>query len=157
LLGESQHQPLLIVFEDLHWIDAETQSLLDALVESIPTVRTLVAVNYRPEYQHPWGSKTYYRQLRIDALPPESKVPATWQAILAARIDRLAPEDKQLLQAASVIGKDVPWVLLVETAEQTEEQIRRGLSRLQAAELLYEARLFPAPEYTFKHALTHEV
>jgi len=56
-----------------------------------------------------------------------------------------------------VIGKDVPWVLLAETSEQTEEQIRRGLSRLQAAELLYEARLFPAPEYTFKHALTHEV
>src|SRR5262249_35518483 len=90
---------------------------------------------------------------RLGKDPIAIQVPATVQAILAARIDRLVPEDKQLLQAASVIGKDVPWVLLVETAEQT----RRGLSRLQAAELLYEARLFPTPEYTFKHALTHEV
>ena len=65
-------QPLLLVFEDLHWIDTETQALLDSLVESLPTARLLLLVNYRPEYQHGWGSKTYYRQLRIDPLPPES-------------------------------------------------------------------------------------
>ena len=72
LLRESQGQPLLVVFEDLHWIDAETQALLDGLVESLPTARLLLLVNYRPEYQHGWGSKTYYSQLRLDALPPES-------------------------------------------------------------------------------------
>ena len=72
LLRESQSQPLLLVFEDLHWIDVQTQALLDALVESVPTAQILLAVNYRPEYQHLWGSKTYYRQLRIDPLPPES-------------------------------------------------------------------------------------
>ena len=72
LLRESQVQPLLLVFEDLHWIDAETQALLDSLVESLPTARLLLLVNYRPEYQHAWGGKTYYRQLRIDPLPPES-------------------------------------------------------------------------------------
>jgi predicted ATPase len=72
LLRESQVQPLLLVFEDLHWIDAETQALLDSLVESLPTVRLLVLVNYRPEYQHSWGSKTYYTQLRLDPLPPAS-------------------------------------------------------------------------------------
>ena len=219
LLRESRSQPILIVFEDLHWVDAATQTLLDVLVESIPTAPMLLAVNYRPEYRHAWGSKTYYRQLRIDALPRESaealleplmgthaelrplqrmliertegnplfleecvrtlvetevlvgqpgayrlgkepiaiQAPTTVQAILAARIDRLPPEDKELLQTASVIGKDVPWAVLAQTAELPEEAIRRGLARLQAAELVYEARLFPAPEYTFKHALTHEV
>ena len=61
LLRESQVQPVLLVFEDLHWIDAETQALLDSLVESLPTARLLLLVNYRPEYQHGWGRKTYYR------------------------------------------------------------------------------------------------
>jgi class 3 adenylate cyclase/tetratricopeptide (TPR) repeat protein len=219
LLRESQVQPLLLLFEDLHWIDAETQALLDGLVESLPTARLLLLANYRPEYQHKWNSKTYYRQLRIDPLPAESaddlltsvlgaetsldalkrmliertegnplfleesvralaetkaligergayrlahdataiQVPATVQAILAARIDRLAPEDKRLLQAAAVIGKDVPFVLLLAIAERTEEDLRQGLAHLQAAEFLYETSLFPDPEYTFKHALTHEV
>jgi tetratricopeptide (TPR) repeat protein len=174
LLRESQVQPLLVIFEDLHWIDSETQALFDSLIESLPTARVLLLVNYRPEYQHGRGGKTYYLQLRIDPLPPESadtllgallgedstlaplkrmliertegnpffleesvrtlvetavlvgergsyrmakapdawQIPATAQAILAARVDRLAPEDKRLLQAASVIGKDVPFVLL---------------------------------------------
>ena len=217
LLRESQGQPLLVVFEDLHWIDAETQALLDGLVESLPTARILLLVNYRPEYRHGWVSKTYYSQLRLDALPPESagellnallgddpaleplkrllvkrgnplfieesirtlvetgaltrergayrltrpiqaiEVPATVQVILAARIDRLPAEDKQLLQTASVIGKDVPFVLLHAVAEAAEEAVQRGLTHLQTAEFLYEARLFPDPEYTFKHALTHDV
>ncbi len=219
LLRESQVQPLLLLFEDLHWIDAETQALLDSLVESLPTARVLLLVNYRPEYQHGWGSKTYYRQLRIDPLPPESaeellrgllgddagleplrrlliertegnpffleesvrtlvetrvitgeagayrpgrelpgiQVPATVQAVLAARIDRLPPEDKQLLQSAAVVGKDVPLPLLQAIADLSEDSLARGLGRLQSAEFLYEASLFPEPEYTFKHALTHEV
>jgi class 3 adenylate cyclase/tetratricopeptide (TPR) repeat protein len=219
LLRESQVQPLMLLVEDLHWIDAETQALLDSLVESLPTARLLLLANYRPEYQHPWGGKTYYRQLRIDPLPAESaddlltgllgtdesldalkrtliertegnplfleesvrslaetraligergayrlaqdakaiQVPPTVQAILAARIDRLPPEDKRLLQAASVIGKDVPFGLLLPIAELGEEDLRRGLAHLQAAEFLYETSLFPELEYTFKHALTHEV
>src|SRR5262249_60078342 len=82
---------------------------------------------------------------------------ATAKAILAARIDRLEPEDKRLLQAASVIGKDVPFGLVQAIGELAEDALRRGLTRLQAAEFLYEARLFPDLEYTFKHALTHEV
>ena len=65
-------QPLLVVFEDLHWIDAETQALLDGLVESLPAARLLLLVNYRSEYQHTWSGKSYYRQLRIDSLPPAS-------------------------------------------------------------------------------------
>jgi class 3 adenylate cyclase/tetratricopeptide (TPR) repeat protein len=219
LLRESQVQPLLLVFEDLHWIDTETQVLLDSVAESLPTARLLLLVNYRPEYNHAWGSKSYYQQLRIDPLPPESadelleallgndaglqplkrlliertegnpffleesvrtlvetkvlagergayrlareshtlQIPATAQAILAARIDRLTPEDKRLLQAASVLGKDVPFALLQSIVEEPEDTLRRGLATLQAAEFLYEARLFPDLEYTFKHALTHGV
>src|SRR3989454_526080 len=70
LLRESEAQPLVVIFEDLHWIDGETQALLDSLVESLPAARLLLLVNYRPEYSHAWGGKTYYRQLRIDPLPP---------------------------------------------------------------------------------------
>ena len=72
LLRESQVQPVLLLFEDLHWIDRATQSFLEDLVESLPTARLLLVVNYRPEYQHSWGGKTYYRQLRVDPLPPEN-------------------------------------------------------------------------------------
>jgi len=72
LLRESQVQPLLVVLEDLHWIDAETQALLDDLIESLPKVRLMLLVNYRPEYRHSWGNKTYYTQLRLDPLGPES-------------------------------------------------------------------------------------
>jgi len=219
LLRESQVQPLLLLFGNLHWIDSESQALLDDLIESLPTARILLVVNYRPEYQHAWGSKTYYTQLRIDPFPPEIAeelltallgqdesletlkrvlvertegnpffleesvqalvetkvlvgdrgayrmtkaqevwpIPPTAQAILAARIDRLPPEDKSLLQAASVIGKDVPFTLLQAIANVPEESLRRGLTNLQAAEFLYETSVFPDLEYTFKHALTHEV
>jgi len=219
LLRESQVQPLLLLLEDLHWIDTETQAVLDSLAESLGSAAVLLAVNYRPEYRHGWGSKTYYRQLRLDPLPPESadallaallgedpsiaplapllirrtegnplfleesvrtlvetgalvgepgayrlagsaatiQMPATVQAILAARIDRLRPDLKRLLQAAAVVGKDVPVALLAPVAEMTDDALHAALAELQAAELLYEARLFPDLEYTFKHALTHEV
>jgi class 3 adenylate cyclase/tetratricopeptide (TPR) repeat protein len=219
LLRESQVQPLLVIVEDLHWMDAESQALLDTLVESVATARVLLLFNYRPEYRHGWSGRSYYRQLRVEPLPPENaedlldgvlgtgpglgplrrlliartegnpffleesvrslvetraligergmyqlagplgslRIPASVQAILAARIDRLAPDDKRLLQAASVIGKDVPWALLEAIDDMPEDQLRPGLARLQAAELLLEARLFPDLEYTFKHALTHDV
>jgi tetratricopeptide (TPR) repeat protein len=77
--------------------------------------------------------------------------------MLAARIDRLPPDDKRLLQTASVIGKDVPFALLEAIADLPDEALRRGLDHLQAAEFLYETGLYPDLEYTFKHALTHEV
>src|SRR5712691_8617921 len=174
LLHESRIQPVLLILENLHWIDAETQAFLESWLESLPTARMLLLVNYRPEYQHDWGSRSYYTQIRLDPLPPPSaetlfqtllgndaslepikqrviertegnpffleesvrtlvetrvlvgeqgayrlakalpsvQVPATVQAVLAARIDRLPPEDKRLLEAASVIGKHVPCVLL---------------------------------------------
>ena len=219
LLRQSQVQPLLVSIENLHWIDAGTQAVLDSLVESLPTATLFLLVNYRPEYQHGWGGKTYYTQLRLDPLPAESaeallqallgddgslvplkhlliertegnpffleesartlveaqvlggergayrlvqslrsiQVPATVQAVLAARIDRLSTAEKTLLQTAAVIGTDVPFPLLQALAELSEEALQRGLMHLQAAEFLYETRLFPTLEYTFKHALTHDV
>ncbi len=72
LLRESREQLLVLVFEDLHWIDGETQAVLDGIVESLPTARVLLLVNYRPEYRHTWNSKTYYAQVRLDALPATS-------------------------------------------------------------------------------------
>ena len=182
LLRESRAQPLVLVFEDLHWIDSETQALLDTLVESLPTARLLLLVNYRPEYQHGWGGKTYYTQLRLDPLPPASaeellqallgndpsfeplkqlliartegnpffleesvralvetgvlvgepgahrlvkpldslQVPATVQAVLAARIDRLPSEEKRLLQTAAAVGTEVAFSLLQAIAELPE-------------------------------------
>ncbi len=219
LLRESQRQPLCLVFEDLHWIDVETRAVLDSLIESLPTARLLLLVNYRPEYRHDWENKSTYTQLQIDPLPPESadellmallgddvgleplkslliartegnpffleetvrtlveahvlvgaqgayrlaqalpsmQVPATVQAVLATRIDRLPPTEKRLLQLGSVIGKDVPFVLLQAIAELPEEALCSGLARLQAAGFLYETSLFPELEYTFKHTLTCEV
>ena len=74
LLRESLNQPLMLIFEDLHWIDEETQALLNLLAESIGTAQILLLVNYRPEYQHEWGNKTYYTQLRLDPLGKESAV-----------------------------------------------------------------------------------
>jgi tetratricopeptide (TPR) repeat protein len=84
-------------------------------------------------------------------------IPATVQALLAARIDRLPPEDKRLLQTAAVIGTEVPWPLLQAIADYSDEALYRSLGHLQAAEFLYETSLFPERTYTFKHALTHEV
>ena len=72
LLRESQEQPLLLVFEDLHWIDSETQALLDSLIESLPSARALLLVNYRPEYSHGWGNRTYYVQVPVGPLPETS-------------------------------------------------------------------------------------
>ena len=95
----------------------------------------------------------YHLEKKVES----TQVPATVQAVLAARIDRLPLEEKQLLQSAAVIGKDVPFSLLQAITELSDEELRRGLTHLQAAEFLYETSLFPDLEYTFKHALTHEV
>jgi class 3 adenylate cyclase/tetratricopeptide (TPR) repeat protein len=217
LLREAREQPILIIFEDLQWIDGETQAFLDALVESLSSTRILLFLTYRPEYHHAWGNKTYYTQMRLDALPVENveqlldallgdepglaplkhllvkranpffleetvrtlfetkalagergryrlmqevktiQVPATVQAMLTARIDRLPVEDKRLLQISSVVGMDVPLTLLQRIAELPEERLRQVLVNLQAAEFLLETGLYPDLEYTFKHSLTHEV
>ena len=219
LLRESRLQPLVVVFEDLHWIDDGTQALLDTLVDRMVSAPVLLLVSYRPEYTHAWTGKPYYRQLPIEPLRAESaqqllrdllgddasvqtlgpilvertdgnplfleemvralvetrvlvgrrgayrmiggpetiKVPPTVQAIISARIDGLAVEDKRLLQAASVVGVDVPSHVLESIAEGTGDLFRLSIARLQAAGFLDELRLYPDIEYTFRHALTCEV
>jgi DNA-binding NtrC family response regulator/tetratricopeptide (TPR) repeat protein len=219
LLRESQVRPLLVLVEDLHWIDSETQATLDRLVEALPTARLLLVGTHRPEYRHSWAGRTYYSQLRLDPLGPEAagtllrsllgsgaefaplaermiertegnpffleesvrtlietqavsgapgdyrltrgvpdvEVPAAVEALLAARIDRLPPEDRQVLQSAAVIGTDVPLALLRAIESASADTLDQSVTRLQAAEFLYEKSGTAEAEYTFKHALTHEV
>jgi class 3 adenylate cyclase/tetratricopeptide (TPR) repeat protein len=219
LLRESMNQPLMVIFEDLHWIDEQTQALLNLLADSIGTAKILLLVNYRPEYSHQWGSKTYYTQLRLDPLGKESademllallgdgrdleplkrvivektegnpffmeetvqvlldegalvrdgatvkltrpvselKIPPTVQGILAARIDRLAPDTKELLQTLSVIGREFPTSLIRAVVPRSEDELNRMLSNLQLADFIYEQPAVGDTEYIFKHALTQEV
>ncbi len=218
-LRESLNQPLVLIFEDLHWIDSETQGLLDTLSEGIASAKILLLVNYRPEYRHEWGSKTYYTQLRLapfgQAEAEESltfllghdprltalkqqilaktegtpffmeevvqtlvedgtltgdrgnyrlaqavvtlQLPPTVQGVLAARIDRLAADEKALMQQLAVIGREFPLSLVKHVIVQPEEDLYRLLSSLQHKEFLYEQPAFPDVEYMFKHALTQEV
>jgi class 3 adenylate cyclase/tetratricopeptide (TPR) repeat protein len=219
VLREAQEQPFLLVFEDLHWVDAETQGLLDRLVEQIANARLLLVLSYRPEYRHGWTDAPHYDQVRLaplsgqeaerllDALlgndpalaaprrlllertagnpffleeslamlvdsgtltgarglyrvarsPSSLGIPATVQAVLAARIDRLSRDDKRLLQTASVVGLEVPVPILQAAVDLDEDELRTGLLRLQVAEFLYEARRYPDAEVAFKHPLTHDV
>jgi len=218
LLRESLNQPLIAVFEDLHWIDAETQAFLNVLADSIGSARVLLLVNYRPEYRHEWGSKACYTQLRLDPLGAESaaqmlaallgdsqelaalkqfiiektegnpffmeemvqalfeegvlarngavrltkpaatvRVPPTVQGILTARIDRLPPREKELLQTLAVIGREFPLGLIEKIAATPPDELQAMLSNLQLAEFIYEQPAAPEVEYIFKHALTQEV
>jgi len=206
LLRESVDHPLMLIFEDLHWIDAETQGLLNVLVDSIANTRILLLVNYRPEYHHEWGNRTHYAQLRLDPLGQESademlssllgneldllplrrliaeksegnpffieeiiqslfengslvhngklaltrslpqiRVPTTVQAVLASRIDRLAAEEKELVQTLAVLGREFPLGLIqhvwrhphpraTELAEQRASTAPLTLSRNEAGE-----------------------
>jgi predicted ATPase len=207
LLRQSQRQPLLVVVENLHWIDPTSQEFLVELVERLAGLPLLLLMTCRPGYRPPWMDKSYASQLTLSRLGPEdsqrvvqavlpaahvpehllqdilakaagnplfleelawavrehggrqlpSETPATVQAVLAARIDRLPPEAKHLLQTAAVIGPEVPWALLRAIADSSEDELRCTLRQLQAAEFLYETRPAPEGAYTFKHALTHEV
>jgi class 3 adenylate cyclase/uncharacterized protein YcbX len=218
LLRESLDQPVMLVFEDLHWIDTQTQAFLNLLADSIGTARLLLLVNYRPGYTHPWSGKTYYTQVPLDPLERVSaqemltallgrdddlaalqrliiektegtpffmeemvqmlfddgtlardgavkltrpldalKIPTTVQAILAARIDRLPPEAKALLQLLAVIGREFPLSLVRELAALSDDSLDRLLDHLQLGEFIYEQPAVGGTQYTFKHALTQDV
>ena len=219
LLRESLNQPLMVMFEDLHWIDEQTQEFLNLLADAIANAKILLLVNYRPQYSHQWGSRTYYTQLRLDPLGRESademlsallgdnpqlaalkqtiiertegnpffmeetvqvlvdegalvregnacrltrpiaelKIPPTVQGILAARVDRLPPDAKDLLQALSVIGREFPLSLIGAVAGKSDEQLAGVLGDLQLGEFIYEQPTVGDTEYIFKHALTQEV
>lgn len=218
ILRAARNQPVLLIFEDLHWVDNETQALLDALAAALGSTRLLLLVNYRPGYQHVWASRQNYCEIRLSPLPTHDthdllesllgrdpqlaplkqlligrggnpffleetvralvetqalagergnyrlmrpvehiQVPPTVQAILAARIDRLLPGDKNLLQVASVVGREVPLAVLRPMSDFTEDALNHALEHLKTAEFLFETGLYPDIEYSFTHALTHEV
>lgn len=219
LASLSQTRPLLIILEDLHWIDRETQTVVDALVESLSAARLLLLVTYRPEYRHDWTGRSGFSFVRLEPLADDSAerllksllgdhpslhdarrvlieqtrgtplfleetvralvetgalsgtvgayrlekaigdidIPSSIQAVLAARIDRLPSKSKTLLQAAAVIGMEVPDGLLRPISRLPEEDYYAAIESLRSAEFIYESRQFPDIEYTFKHTLTHDV
>src|SRR5216683_2286635 len=218
IVGESLKQPLVLIFEDLHWIDDQTQALLNLLADTLSNARVLLLVNYRPEYRHEWTNRSHYSQLRLDPLGKadgavmlsallgegddldsikgvivertggnpffieeivkalfdegtligngivklarplsQLRLPPTVQGMLAARIDRLATEQKDLLQTLAVIGRESSLGLLRKVASHADTQLERMLADLQASEFVYEQPATGDIEYVFKHALTQEV
>lgn len=217
LLRESQNQPLIIICEDLHWIDNETYAFLLSQLEQLTTTHILLLVNYRPEFRHQWDDKPYFTQLQLEPLgrqdaeellaallrleespsPPIRQLilekaegnplfmeeivltlreqnllnieahgqvslmldvlPPTVQGVLAARIDRLPPEAKTLLQTMSVIGRDIPFTLLVRVTEHSDDALHRLLAHLLEAEFIDQQPTTSDMEYRFTHALTLEV
>ncbi len=243
LMRESLNQPLILIFEDLHWVDTATQGLLDLLAESVTAARILLLVNYRPEYQHRWAHRPNYTELRLEPLGPaganlmldalldgsgagaslpaavngssgsaassranrdtratlkrfiidktdgnpffieelvrslfergalkrdgaleiampldEIRIPPTVNGILAARIDRLTPDEKELLQTLAVIGKEfAPGLVKRVAPPELIPRLEARLAELQAADFIYEEPQVGESKYCFKHALTQEV
>jgi class 3 adenylate cyclase/predicted ATPase len=218
-LSESKRQPLILIVEDLHWLDDESQALLDLLATSIGSARILLLVNYRPEYTLRWGDKSYCRRLRLEPLNYDNanemlkemlgtsedleplrqliidttegtpffieesvqalfdegtikrvngsvklirplaslRIPPTVQAILAARIDRLHNDEKNLLQTLAVLGREFVLSLARAVAGRSEYELERLITNLQLGEFVYEQPSISDVEYIFKHALTQEV
>ncbi|HEX3408940.1 MAG TPA: adenylate/guanylate cyclase domain-containing protein [Candidatus Binataceae bacterium] len=234
LLRESQNQPLILVFEDLHWVDSATQGLLDLMAESVAGARIMMLVNYRPEYQPRWTNQSNFTELRLEplglagasqmldalldggevvgkasanggganrataaelkrfiiektdgnpffieemvrtlfergalrhnggleiTLPLDHiRIPPTVNGILAARIDRLAADNKELLQTLAVIGKEFTPSLVRRVAPQEfGQRLEAMLADLQGADFIYEEPQAGESTYYFKHALTQEV
>jgi class 3 adenylate cyclase/tetratricopeptide (TPR) repeat protein len=215
----SRRKTLVLVIEDLHWIDAGSGAMLADLIAAIAGTNTLAVLNFRPEYTPPWEAAAAYRGLALEPLTrastrellrdlvgedpsldgieepihartlgnpffieeivrelaeaghlqgdpgayrlsspiEEAGVPVSVQAVLAARIDRLDPDAKQLLQAASVVGKEVSSRALGITAGIEQERIDAVVAELIAAGFLYEAELYPERILAFRHPLTREV
>ncbi len=215
----SRRKTLVLVVEDLHWIDAGSEAMLASLLEAIGGTQTLVVVNHRPEYAPRWSDSPAYTPLALAPLEPadtgellrdiagtdpsldgldepihertqgnpffveeivrelvesdhlrgepgayrlvrpidDARVPVTVQAVLAARIDRLDPEAKQLLQVASVVGKEIGAEALGMTAGLEQAQIDPALRDLVSAGFLYEAEIYPRRILAFRHPLTREV
>jgi DNA-binding NtrC family response regulator/tetratricopeptide (TPR) repeat protein len=206
LLSASVHQPLVILVEDLHWIDPTTEEYLAALAIHLPRAPVLLVATYRSGYRATWIDRSYAMQIALQPLDPQQAgsvvrailgpgeasaslveqivsrgdgnpffleelaravreqggspallVPDTIQEVLLARINRLGPEGKTVLQTAAVLGNDVSVRLLQAIARRPETELRQHLAELRAAEFLVEHGGTREVEYTFKHTLTHDV
>ncbi|MBI1816890.1 MAG: AAA family ATPase [Deltaproteobacteria bacterium] len=215
----TEAEPIVLLIDDLHWIDPGSDLFVAQIVEAVSATRTLLLVNFRPEYEADWTRKSWVLQLPMAPLSAEAladlvrdwvgsspsvaalpalvrarsggnpffaeeivlslldtgrlvgtrgayelttaldalEVPATVQALLAARIDRLGEREKQLLYTAAVIGKEFPRPLFESVVEVHGDDLDAALAALLAAELVYERAIYPVAEYAFKHPLTHEV
>jgi DNA-binding NtrC family response regulator/tetratricopeptide (TPR) repeat protein len=207
LLRRSRENPLVVVVEDLQWIDRTSEECFASLAELVGGLRLLLVSTYRHGYRPPWIEKSYATQVALQPLAPEDGarilrwvlgadhvpdalgelivakaegnpffleelaravrerggalpligVPDTIQEVLLARIERLAPADKRLLEVAAVVGKDVSVSVVRALADMPDGELQGAFTRLKRAEFLYETGAGPDAEYTFKHALTHEV
>jgi adenylate cyclase len=215
----TEAEPIVLLVDDLHWIDPGSDLFLAQIVEAVSATRTMLLVNFRPEYEAAWTRKSWVLQLPMAPLGEEAlaelvrdwvgagpsvaalpalvgarsggnpffaeeiilslletghlvgtrgayelattiariEVPPTVQSLLAARIDRLGESEKQVLYAASVIGKEFPRPLLESVIDLCGEDLEAAVTALLAAELVHERALYPVAEYAFKHPLTHEV
>jgi class 3 adenylate cyclase/tetratricopeptide (TPR) repeat protein/ribosomal protein L40E len=126
LARESLNLPLILIFEDLHWIDSETQALLNLIVDGIATARILLLVNYRPEYQHHWGSKTYYTQLRLDPLGKESA--GEMLTALVGDTNELAPLKRLIMERTE--GNPFFMEEMVQTLFEQGALVRDGAVKL---------------------------
>lgn len=218
-LAESTHHPLVIICEDLHWVDRATQTFFDVLRERIAAAHLVLLVNYRPEYQAAWTHEPYFTEVQVNALGtgeteefltlllggddslrdlkqqiltktegtpffmeevvqtladeqrlygqrgnyrlaqpvPDLRIPRTVHGVLAARIDRLPPAEKAVLQQLAVIGRECPLALVRQVILTTQSELSQLLAALQHKEFLSEQPGFSAVAYVFTHALTHEV
>jgi class 3 adenylate cyclase/tetratricopeptide (TPR) repeat protein len=217
--ARAREGPSVVIVEDLQWLDPGSEAFLANLADSLSGSRTLLVVNFRPEYRGEWLHRSSYEQLALRVLGPEEartlagellgsdpsldglpelvaertggnpfyveevvrslledgslagergahrlvrsveslEIPATVQAVLAARIDRLDETEKATLQAAAVIGNEFTEPVLTKVVGLTQEQLFSALRNLCRAELLHERTLYPTAEYAFSHPLTEEV
>jgi DNA-binding NtrC family response regulator/predicted ATPase len=202
----SGRDPVVLVVEDLQWIDRTSEEFLGFLVEVVSGTRVLLVTTHRPGHGPPWLDKSYATQMALQPLGPQDSravvldvlgsaaapeglvatilgkaegnpffleelaravrdrrdasprlpMPDTIEEVLLARIDRLPPNDKAVLQCVAVVGRSAPLGLLQVVADLPEETLRGALGRLQGAEFLHENRLGPEPEYAFRHALVQD-
>ena len=139
-------------------LPADSLAVVQAVLQTTPLPAHLLQTIVSKAAGNPFFlEELAWAMLEQRSSPVVPGIPDTIQAVLAARIDRLPPEEKRLLQTAAVIGPEVPIALLQALGELSEETIQQSLRHLQTAEFLYETSLFPERVYTFKHALTHEV
>jgi predicted ATPase len=86
-----------------------------------------------------------------------ARIPTTVQGVLAARIDRLPADVKQLLQTLLLIGREFPVSLIRAVLTRSDDELNRMLNDLQLGEFIYEQPALGDTEFIFKHALTQEV